>query len=126
MKSGKIVRSIERPKEGFSFKREGYKIHISYIEPNSICEIDSNYESNTNKEYQYNYYSYYGSITNYEDLVSKCVLLKYTIESEISLMAKAILDPKNSEYLAYREFVQNCKDECNNIYIELGLTKNEI
>ena len=120
MKPGKLSRSIEKPSAGFSFRREGYKIYISYIEPSSIHKLDSK------KEYEYIQYSYYGAIHTYEELVNKSILLKYNIESELSLMSKAIVDPKNSEYLAYREFVDLCKNECKNIYAKLGLIKNEI
>ena len=123
MKPGNACRSIEMPKEGFTFRREGYKIFISYVEPNSICKV----ESNDSKDVQYDYikYDYYGAINSYEELINKCILLKYTIEKEISLIAKAMIDSTNDEYAEYRNYVKLCKDECSSIYSDLGLNKKE-
>ena len=126
MKQGNKYRSIDKPIEGFSFIKEGYKIYISYIEPDSISEIDVNYNETPRKEYEYTEYNYCGSIENYEELVSKSILLKYTIESELSLMVKAINDSTNQEYIDYRNFVELCKTKCNEVYKDLGLNKEEI
>ena len=121
MKIGTITRSMSKPTEGFTFRREGYEIYISYIEPNSIKEI----ETDDLKEYEYMQYNYYGAISTYEELVNKSVLLKYSIEEELSLMAKAIIDQKEPKYIAYRNFVELCKSSCKDNYIILGLTKND-
>lgn len=120
MKHGKLSTSIEKPLEGFSFRREGYNIYILYIEPNSIHNLES-----SDTLYEFTQYSYYGAINGYEDLINKSILLKYTIESELALTSKAILDPTNSEYLEYRKFVEECKEACNREYTKLGLSKNE-
>ena len=127
MKFGTISRSMERPSEGFTFRREGHEIYISYIEPNSIKEVEiQNIDETTSIEYEYTLYSYYGSIDSYEKLVSKCVLLKYTIEEELSLVSKAIANSDNEQYVTYREFVELAKTECKNIYTELGLIRENI
>ena len=126
MKSGKISRSIDKPVEGFTFKREGYEIYISYIDSKSIKLVEVTNGDNNSTEYEYNLYNYYGSIDSYEELVSKAISLKYSIEEELSLMAKAITDSTNKEYKEYRDFVDLCKTECNNKYLDLGLIKKEI
>lgn len=118
MKQGKIFTSTEKPTDGFIFRREGYCIFISYIDSSSINKLD-------NDSYEYRKYDYYGAITSYEDLVRKCILLKYYVEDELSLMAKAMEDKNNDQYIKYREFVSLCKDNCKASYTSLGLTKTE-
>ena len=126
MKYGTISRSTTQPESGFKFTRQGYEIYISYIDPDTIKEIEINDSEQKRTEYEYVQYSYYGPIMSYEELVNKSILLKYSIEKELSLMAKAIIDIQNPEYLVYREYVNLCKQECSNNYLELGLIKEKI
>lgn len=124
MKKGTITRYLTKPKEGFSFCIDGYKIAINYIEPDSIKEIVSQDDSNE-IEYECSVYTYFGTIKTYEELVSKCVLLKYTIENEIGLTSKKLAGEDTDEYKKYREYVNVCKSAAKENYENLGLYISE-
>lgn len=134
MKPGVTTRSTEKPEAGFIFAREGYSIYISYIDPVTVTTVfvpddnmnEESSEMSGHTEYEYKFYSYTGAITTYEELVNNCILLKYPIEDEMALTSKAIANPEDKEYLAYREFVELCKSESKANYESLGLVRNDV
>jgi len=130
MKMGTISRSLEQPNSGFDVKREGFSIYAQYIPEDSIHTIfipdeagSTGNEIPGHTEYEYTSYSFFESIDSYEELISKLVLFKYTLEDEMSLINKMIANESISEYTEYRTYVALCKTEAKNSYIGIGLNK---
>ena len=44
-----------------------------------------------------------------DDLIADFVHLKYTYDKEITLLNKGLQDVNNVEYIAYRDYVNECK-----------------
>lgn len=49
------------------------------------------------------------NMSKYERIVEGLIKERYTIEEEIALTNKGIKDSSNVEYVAYRNFVEECK-----------------
>ena len=45
-----------------------------------------------------------------DDLIADLIHLKYTYDQEIALLNKGLQDVNNSEYIAYRNYVAECKN----------------
>lgn len=45
-----------------------------------------------------------------DDLIADLIHLKYTYDQEIALLNKGLLDNQNQEYIAYRDYVNECKN----------------
>lgn len=45
-----------------------------------------------------------------DDLIADLVHLKYTYDQEITLLNKGLQDVNNIEYIAYRNYVSECKN----------------
>ena len=130
MKIGTLSQSLKEPISGFSLRREGFSIYVRYIPETSITTIfipdDSGVSGNElpgHTEYQYTEYSLYKSIMSYEELVSNLILLKYTIEDEMSLINKMISNEAVDDYNEYRAYVTQCKEAARASYEGLGLIK---
>lgn len=63
----------------------------------------------TETRYEYDMYLETHKVTTYEQLASALVGLKYAFGDEIALMKKGMINPKNEEFVAYNEFVSECK-----------------
>lgn len=55
-----------------------------------------------------NYVSY-NTIIGYDKIVEGLIKDRYSIEQELCLTNKGIVDPNNAEYVEYRAFVEQCK-----------------
>jgi hypothetical protein len=45
-----------------------------------------------------------------DDLIADLIHLKYTYDQEIALLNKGLQDVNNIEYIAYRDYVNECKN----------------
>ena len=51
------------------------------------------------------------SITHRHEMVSALIRLRYTQDAEFAVINKGIADSLDSDYVAYREFVNLCKEQ---------------
>ena len=55
---------------------------------------------------------------SYESLTVKLIREKYPLSEEFALINKGIADPQHTEYVAYREYVEQCKTEAKQFITE--------
>ncbi len=53
------------------------------------------------------------SITRRDEMISALIRLRYTQDAEFALINKGIADSTNTEYVAYRDYVETCKTQAN-------------
>ena len=58
------------------------------------------------------------SMLPYEQIVTKLISKKYSLDEELAIYRKSISNPNNEEYLAYNAYVENCKLEAKQFIIE--------
>lgn len=63
---------------------------------------------NDETKYLVNYISY-NTVIGYDKIVQGLIKDKYSIEEEICLTNKGIVDSNNEEYVEYRNYVEQCK-----------------
>ena len=121
----------EKPTTGFSYSKQGYVFNITYILDNieidnSIIENPETEKTEESTRYKYSYYTYTGSISSYEELITILIHLRYSIDDELSLVSKGMLDLTDKEYTNYRDYVNECKTTAKNNYEAMGLSKKSI
>jgi hypothetical protein len=56
------------------------------------------------------------SITHRHEMVSALIRLRYTQDAEFAVINKGIANTQDEEYLAYRSYVELCKEQSNTYY----------
>lgn len=55
-------------------------------------------------------------INSRDEMISALIRLRYTQDTEFALINKGIADSTNTEYVAYRDYVETCKTQANVYY----------
>ena len=57
-------------------------------------------------------------INSRDDMIVALIRLRYTQDAEFALIKKGIADSTNTEYIAYRAYVETCKTQADIYYEE--------
>lgn len=57
------------------------------------------------------------SISRKDEMISALIRLRYTQDAEFALINKGITNSEDAEYIAYRAYVQLCKEQANTYYV---------
>lgn len=91
---------------------EKFKIKdLGKVKEISLCENITETQNEENDTiYEYDMVMVTTKSTTRDDIISDLVHLKYTYDQEIALLNKGLQDVNNSEYIAYRNYVAECKN----------------
>jgi hypothetical protein len=76
----------------------------------NITQEERTHEDTTETIYISDRYSNVVSVESKDDLIAGLIRLKYSVNDEYALLNKGIANAQNIEYIAYREYVEECKN----------------
>lgn len=116
MKAGTIARAANSPQQFDINHLFGNLYELTHTDSAKKVTVTDHESDKKHTEYEYNLYLETVSVSNYEEMVSALVALKYTPGDEIALMRKGIANSEDAEYAAYIAYVADCKAAAKTYY----------
>ena len=115
MKAGKNTVSSCRPHD-FEFENSGTLCNIATNDDIVSQEVIDEESGEVYTQFKYKRYASSVELHNYDETVAALVHLKYSLDDEIALLKKGMINEMDEEYSVYIEYVDSCKEYAREVW----------